>query len=126
MTDKIFLKISDLDLTPFLDIQNHAVNRSEVYQSWTDGNWTERRELVRTRVQGMTTVGFSKAEDFDAFTRQMQTARQTGGFYAVTVFVNNTGETAEIDAFVDTTGAGKWDFTNKGQWQTVTINIFER
>lgn len=123
---KVFLKISDLDLTPFVDIQNHEVNKTPVYQSWTDGNWVERRELVRTRIEGETTVGFSRMADFESFTRQMSSAQQSGGYYAITVYLNNTGETAQIDAFITTEGAGKWDLTNSRQWITVVLKIVER
>lgn len=122
----IFLKISDLDLTPFVDIQNHAVNRNDVYQSWTDGNWVERRERVRTRIEGETTVGFAAAADFEQFTRQLSAARQSGGYYAVTVYVNNTGEEALISAFLSAEGEGKWDLRNGRQWITQKITITER
>lgn len=123
---KVFLKISDLDLTPFVDIQNHAVNQTDVYQSWTDGNWIERRERVRTRIEGETTVGFSSFADFEAFARQLSAARQSGGYYAVTVYVNNTGEEAQISAFITAEGESKWDLLNSRQWITQKLTITER
>lgn len=123
---KVLFQIADFDLTPFENIQNHDVNSVEVYQSWTDGNWVERREIVRRRVEGTLTLGFSKAEDFNAFTTLLNRYRQADAYYPVTVYVQNTGETAVINAYVTPVGAAKWDIINGRQWITQELTITER
>ena len=123
---KVFFKIADMDLTPFVDIQNHEVNRSDVFQNWTDGNWIERRELVRTRIEGTTTVGFSKIADFEAFKTHLAAARHPAGYFPITVYVNNIGEVVQLSAFLTIEGEGKWDLINSRQWITQAIAIMER
>ena len=126
MASKIFFQIDGNDLTGFADIQNYSVNQNDVYQNWTDGNWIEHRDVVRRRVEGEVKLGFAKAADFAAFTALLISARQTGGWYPVTVYVNNTGAVMDIEAFLEVKGAGKWDLKNGRQWVVQTIQITQR
>ena len=48
----ILFKIDSTDLTEWEDKEQHSVNQEEVYASWTDGNYIEHREVVRTRISG--------------------------------------------------------------------------
>ena len=123
---KVFFQIANTDLTPFEDIQNHDINSVEVYQSWTDGNWVERREIVRRRVEGTVTLGFNKAEDYNAFTAMLNSYRQADASYPVTVYVQNTGETSTVNAYIAPMGAAKWDIINGRQWITQVLTITER
>lgn len=123
---KLFFQIGVKDLTPYEDIQNHDVNKVEIFQSWTDGNWIERRAVIRSRIEGRVTLGFASAEDFQEFTVLLNSQRQADGFYYVTVYVQNTGETASIEAYVEPQGAAKWDIVNSRQWITQTLTITER
>ena len=77
---KLFFQIGVKDLTPYEDIQNHNVNKIEVFQSWTDGNWIERRAVIRSRIEGRVTLGFASAEDFQEFTVLLNSQRQADGF----------------------------------------------
>lgn len=126
MAKKIFFQIAGTDLTAYADIQNYSVNEEDVYQSWTDGNWVEHRDVVRRRVEGEVKLGFAKAADFAAFAALLISARQTGGWYPVTVYVNNTGAVMNIEAFLAVKGAGKWDLKNGRQWLVQTIQITQR
>lgn len=121
-----FFKISSTDLTAFEDIQNHDVNRDDVYDTWTDGNWVDHRVIVRTRISGTVKLGFKKATDFADFMTLLGTAKDAEGFYPISVYCNNTGTTETINAFLDVSGADKWDLNNSRQWQVVTIKITGR
>lgn len=122
----IFFKIGSTDLTAYADIQNYDVNKVDVYQSWTDGNWIDHREIVRTRIQGTVTLGFKKTSDWNAFLTLLQSQRDEAGFFPVTAYVNNTGTTEEIDAFLDLAGSGKWDILNSRFWRVITISVAQR
>ena len=126
MADKIFFQIDGVNLTSFADIQNYNINQSDVYQTWTDGNWTEHRDIVRRRIVGEVKLGFSSISDFDDFTALLISARQSGGFYPITVYVNNTGALSDIEAFLEVKGSGKWDLRNGHQWLVQTIKITQR
>lgn len=122
----VFFKIGSTDLTGFEDIQSHSVNREDVYDTWTDGNWTLHRVIARTRISGTVKLGFSKATDYAAFAALLESAKTANGFYSITVYCNNTGTEESINAFLDVSGADKWDLTNSRQWQTVTVKITGR
>lgn len=122
----VFFKIGATDLTPWEDIQNHDVNREDVYETWTDGNWVDHRVVVRTRITGKISLGFAKAADFAAFQALLISARDAEGYYPITVYCANTGTSETVNAYLDTSGADKWDRTNSRQWQVVTVEITGR
>jgi len=122
---RTFFSIKALDLTTYEDIQNHDVNQTEVYQSWTDGNWKERRVLIRKRIEGSVTLGFSNEESLTDFLYILKNNKQSDGTYNIGVFVNNMHATVTINAFLTISGAGKWDTVNDKQWQTLTVEIME-
>lgn len=122
----VFFKIGNTDMTAFEDIQNHAVNRTDVYDVWTDGNWVDHRVIVRTRISGTVQLGFASASDHSAFMSLLGTARDAEGFYPISVYCANTGTLETLDAYLDVSGADKWDLANGRQWQTVTVKITGR
>lgn len=123
----VFFKIGNTDLTPWVDIQNYAVNVSPVYSSWTDANDTEHRTITRTRIAGTVVLGFRNQQDFNTMRYALLTDQTDEGSYPVTCFVNNTGTVFEgVDAFIDVAAENKWDLVNDRQWTTVTLTIRER
>ena len=125
----VFLKIgSDAsgDLSRYADIQNFDVNQEEVFQEWTDGNWTDHREVVRTRISGTINLGFKTATDWNAFISLLNSNRTAAGYFPITVWVNNLGTSESINAFLDLVGSGKWDLVNNRFWRVITISVTER
>ena len=125
----IFFKIgssSSGDLSAFADIQNYDVNKTDVYQEWTDGNWIDHREIVRTRIQGTVTLGFKKTSDWNAFVALLNATRNAAGYFPITLWVNNTATSETIDAFLDLAGSGKWDLVNSRFWRVITISVTQR
>jgi len=122
----IFFKVGSKDLTEFVDIQNYDMQEADIYQTWTDGNWVDHREIVRTRIQGTVKLGIRNAEDFSAFVALMVSEKQEAGHYPVTAYVSNTGATVTFDAFIDRKDEDKWDLVNRRQWQAQTLTVIER
>lgn len=121
-----FFKISSTDLTAYEDIQNHDVNREDIYDTWVDGNWITHRVIARTRISGTVKLGFRSATDFSTFMTLLGSAKDAEGYYPISVYCNNTGTTETVNAFLDVSGADKWDAANSRQWQVVTIAISQR
>lgn len=117
--------IGTTDLTAYADIQNYEMNRADVYTSWTDGNWRDHRVIARQRVSGKVKLGFSSATDFSGLMTLLSTAKNANGYYSVTAYINNTGTTETINAFIDTKDADKWDTLNGRQWQVMTLTVTE-
>ena len=122
----MFFKIGSTDLSQYADIQNYNINEVDVFQSWTDGNWIDHRDVVRTRITGTVLLGFKTAASWSAFQTLLASQRNAAGYYPVTLYVNNTGTTETIDAFLDMTNATKWDLVNDRFWRVQTVKVTER
>lgn len=120
-----FFKIGATDFTAYEDIQNHSVNREDVFSTWTDGNWIEHRTIARTRINGTVTLGFRTAAEHTAFLSALAAARSPDGFYSVSVYCNNTGSLESISAFLSLSESDKWGNNSVRQWRVVTISISE-
>lgn len=118
--------VGSTDLTAWEQTENHAVNRDDVYEEWTDGNWITHRVIARTRVSGSVVLSFSRAADFTSFMSLMTTARNANGYYPITVWCSNTNTTESINAFLDIEGDTKWDVTAPIKHNTITVTITQR
>ena len=117
---------SVVDMTGYADIQNLALNREDVFQSWTDGNWTDHRDVVRTRIRGTVTLGFRSETTYHSFLSGLAGAKLADGTVRLQAYVNNVQTVCSFYAFVDTAGAGRWDLVHARQWQTLTLTVTER
>ena len=70
----IFFQVGLTDLTPAVDVQHYDVNVNDVYTAWTDANWIEHRDKVRTRIEGRIILGYSNAASFAAAVTTIATA----------------------------------------------------
>lgn len=118
--------VSTTDLTAWEDTNKHAVNKADIYEEWTDGNWITHRVIARTRVTGTVVLSFSRESDFTAFMTLMSTAKSADGYYAVTVWCNNSNTTETINAFLDFSGDTKWDVTAPIKHHDITVAITQR
>lgn len=118
--------VSTTDLTAWEDTNKHAVNKADIYQEWTDGNWISHRVIARTRVTGTVVLSFSRESDFTAFMTLMSSAKNADGYYAVTVWCNNSNTTETINAFLDFSGDTKWDVTAPIKHHDITVAITQR
>lgn len=119
-------KIDSTDLTAWEDTNKHEVNKADIYEEWTDGNWITHRVIARTRVTGTVALSFSRESDFTAFMTLMSTAKNASGYYAVTVWCNNTNTTEAINAFLDFSGDTTWDVTAPIKHHDITVAITQR
>ena len=118
--------IGSTDLTPWENTTRHVVNREDIFASWTDGNWIDHREIVRTRVTGTVVLRFSKEADFASFMSLMTSARDANGYYSVTVWCSNTNSVEMVNVFLDIAGETKWDVTCPRKFHEITVTITGR
>lgn len=123
----VFFKIGNTDLTSYVDVQSYAVNKEDVYDSWTDGNWIDHREIARQRRSGTFSLGFATAAAFTAWTTLLSSAKTAGGYYAVTAYINNTGSSDSFNAFLDVSNPeDKWDLAHSRHWLVASVTLTER
>jgi len=114
------------DMTDAVNAQEYGLNREDVFQSWTDGNWLDHRDVVRTRIRGDVQIGFASESAYHAFLAALSAAKQQDGTVRLLAYVNNVAAPCDFYAFIDYPGAGRWDLVNSRQWQTLTLSISER
>lgn len=119
-------KINATDLTAYEDTSKHNVNKADVFDNWTDGNWIDHRTISRTRITGTVVLNFPRTANYTSFLTLMSTERNSDGYYPITVYCSNTGTTETINAFLDFVGDTKWDVTAPIVHQSVTIQITQR
>ncbi len=119
-------KINTTDLSQWVDRENYNCNKTDVFQNWTDGNWVNHRDFVRTQIKATITLKFSRETDFNAFKALLTSERNANGYYPVTVWVNNTQAEESINAFLDTSATTKWDVTCPRTWRSVSVAVTER
>ena len=118
--------IGSTDLTQWENTANHAVNRTDIYEEWTDGNWITHRVISRTKISGTVQLSFSRESDFSSFMSLMTSERNANGYYPITVWCGNTNSTETINAFLDISGDTKWDVTSPIKHNTITVAITQR
>ena len=118
--------INTTDLTSYEDMEKHSVNRTDVFDTWTDGNWIEHRNLSRTRISGTVVLKFKSPTEYSTFLGLLTSERTSDGYYPVTVYCSNTGTSETINAFLDVVSETKWDVTVPLKHHTVTLQITQR
>lgn len=118
--------IGSTDLTKWEQTDVHDVNRTDVFEEWTDGNWITHRVIARTRISGSVTMSFSRETDFTNFMSLMTSQRNANGYYPITVWCNNTNTSETLNAFLDISGDTKWDVTSPIKHNTITVAITGR
>jgi len=118
--------IGTTDLTKFENTEEHEVNRTDIFEEWTDGNWITHRVIARTRVSGQVVLSFAREADFSNFMSLMTSARNSDGYYEVTVWCSNTNTSESINAFLDISGDTEWDVTAPIKHNEITVAITQR
>lgn len=126
MASITLFQIGNTDLTDYVDIQNYDVQKEPIYEEWTDGNYVNHRNIVRTRIKGTVKVGFRNSTDVASFLSVLSSNVQVGGYYPASVFTNddNTLNTANI--FISDVAEIKRDLVNGRVWHEYTLEIEER
>lgn len=118
--------IGTTDLTQWERTEEHDVNREDVYEVWTDGNWVDHRVIARTRISGTVVLSFPRAADFSSFLSLLSTARDEEGYYPISVYCSNTGTVETINAYLDIVGETRWNLVAPTKHNTVTVQITGR
>lgn len=123
----VFFSLGSTDLTGSVDVNSYAVNSVDVYEEWTDGNNIDHRVVTRQRRQGSFALGFASAAAFSSWLALLSSQRLSGGYYAVTAYINNTGSTDTFNAFLDVQHPeDKWDLAHSRHWLVANVTLTER
>lgn len=111
---------------------SNAIYSSNIYQmdevkqfvEWTDANYAEHREYVRTKIGGSLEVVFENATKYNAFLAVINAS--VDGLYTVEATITNTGETKIFEAYITTSASIQTNAFGDPAFWNVTIEVSEK
>ena len=83
--------IDGTDFTSNITVPSYKVNKEEVYEEWTDANYTKHREITRYKISGSFKLYFETVADQNAFFDTVETmkASSNDGSITANLYLNN-------------------------------------
>lgn len=123
----MIFRINNKDMNQHIVCGSYKVNKQEVFNSWTDGNKVEHRDVVRSRVAGTCSLHFSSQEEYNSFLTHMeQSLVRNGGYYNCEITVNNMVTTHTGQFFIDFEPIKESNATDSEMVEEFELNIQER
>ena len=112
------------DITRFIDKDTFRVNSEDVYESWQNANFVEKRIFVRKRVQGQFEIRCGKGLTLANFISNWNSA-VTNGIVTIGVWVQNDNSLKAIQAFYSFEGQEHVELDNGAFYDRLVIKIKE-
>ena len=116
--------VNSFDLSPYIIAPSYEMNREDVFREWVDGNGITHRSVYRTRVRGQFEVKFWDRSKYATFLTNIG-AVKTGGYYPMTVYVNNTETTENVNLFMEFSPTLTAKYSTP-EYETFRITVEER
>lgn len=99
----VLFKIGELDITPFIVLGTYAISMQPEYETWYDGNRTERRGIKRTKLKGTFSVRFFSLKDYNDFFNAIETNKTSGDYLSAAKVYDNKSRTefSNVDVYMD-------------------------
>lgn len=116
--------VNNVDITRYIEKDTYKMNSNDVYESWQNGNFVEKRIQIRTRVEGSFTIHCGKGLTLANFLLNWDSAVQDN-VVTMGVFVQNTNSFEAIEAFYEFEGQKHVELDNGAFYDEMTIKIKE-
>ena len=122
------LVIANHNFTQHIKVPSWKVNKEPKYEEWTDANYLTHREITRYQVNGTFTLVYDDISDFWEFFDLVESIKASNplGVVAMRVYLNNTGTTETINAFITYTLPNEKPHMNIGQLAEFEVTIKEQ
>ena len=98
----VLFQIGVLDITPFIVLGSYQVSNQIEYDTWYDGNRTERRGVKRhNKLKGTFNVKFFDTGDYQTFLSTVKTALSLSDSLEATVYDNKARNTKDTTVYFD-------------------------
>lgn len=118
------LTVNGKDLTRYIDKDTYQVNAEDVYESWLNANFVERRIIVRQRVKGSFTIKCGNGLTYASFLSTWMGAVDNG-VVTLGVFVQSNNKFEAIEAYYKFEGSRHVEHSNGAVYDEVTVTIEE-
>lgn len=112
------------DITRYIDKDTFKVNSSDVYESWQNANFVEKRIFVRKRVEGEFEIRCGKGLTLANFISNWNSA-VTNEIVTIGVWVQNDNSFQAIQAFYSFEGQEHVELDNGAFYDRLVIKIKE-
>ena len=116
--------VNSTDITRYIDKDTFKVNSEDVYESWQNANFVEKRIVVRQRVEGQFEIRCGKGLTLAAFISNWEAA-VVNKVVTMGVFVQNTNSFEAIQAFYSFEGQQHVELDNGAYYDRLVVKIRE-
>ena len=81
--------INRTDISKHIVVGTYQINAQDVFEEWVDGNYNNRREVIRDRVAGTFEVYFRNKDEYSEFVQLIEESKTEEGWMECEVAVNN-------------------------------------
>lgn len=123
----MLIYIGSNDITDIVVRGSYKMDKTQKYESFTDGNMVEHRIITAEKIGGQFEVVLSDKNDCNlAEFKEIWDAAVTNGYVLATVYVTNTGETKTINAYYTMTNKQHTETADGDYIDVLTIKLEER
>lgn len=119
-----YVVVNQTDVTRYIDKDTYKMNSEDVYQSWQNANFVEKRIPVRTKVSGEFDIRCGKGLTLANFLSNWEAA-VVNKVVTIGVFVQNRNDFELIEAFYSITGKEHVELDNGAVYDLLTVKIEE-
>ena len=120
----ILATVNSTDITRYIDKDTYQVNSEDVYESWQNANFVEKRVFVRKRVEGKFEIRCGKGLTLASFISNWEAA-VSNDVVTMGVFVQNTNSFEAIEAFYSFEGQEHVELDNGAFYDRLIVKIKE-
>lgn len=122
------LVINNIDFTKHIKVPSWKVNKEDVYEEWTDGNYKKHREVTRQQIKGDFTLLFDEVDDLNQFfsTINALKVQHPDGYIPVRVYINNYNIQEDIYAVLEYTPSNEKPYFGRQNVSGFTVKLEEQ
>ena len=121
----MLFEILNTDFTPYIISGSYKMNQQDSYEEWTDGNGIKHRNVFRSKISGSFEMKFINRAAYGSFLSALD-AVKTDGYHTVTVFVNNTLLSEEIEAFITIEPSMMAQYAKIPEFEQFSVKVEQR
>jgi len=116
--------VNNTDITRYINKDTYKVNSNDVYESWLNANFVEKRIFTRKRVEGQFEIRCGKGLTLAAFLSNWEAA-VSNGVVTMGLWVQNTNSFEAIQAFYSFEGQEHVELDNGAVYDRLIVKIKE-
>ena len=92
--------LNGVDYTSNILNETYDVHKNDVSEEWTDADYVDHKETVRTRIEGTFTMRFRSLVQYEAFVQKIAESKASDQTFPCVIWANNTLDSNEADLFI--------------------------